>query len=71
MPTFLCLLPLRRFPIIFNHEAVAQCVLLQLCQLLEGDYGTIAPHKTMVTYESFESSYWTHFPQTLTKGLGG
>lgn len=61
LPSKFALLTHAHFPLFVTFE--------KLCQLLEGDYGTIAPHKTMVTYESFESSYWTHFPQTLTKGL--
>ena len=50
--------------------------LVQLCDLLEGDLAGKAEIRRnstsaeLITFETFLTSYWGHFSETIRKGLG-
>jgi hypothetical protein len=86
LPDRFSLLGDEHFPLFLTFDHVSRflhivifCELnarIQLCKLLEADImqdsGSAAIHKTrqLVSPAVFSQSYWPHFPQTLTKGLG-
>ncbi|KAK0245331.1 hypothetical protein EDD85DRAFT_800629 [Armillaria nabsnona] len=61
----------RHFPLFITFDG--------LCDMLEADMGAqpltatshinVKRHTGVITFESFRESYWSHFPEPLTRGL--